>query len=119
MDISAAVGVLGAPQQMFTWRGTDAQRDNVVFYYSGSLYLFWYRDRVWQVRFDRRYTGSVLGLTMGMYRDLALSTIAGRPTVVNGSSLYVDIEPSPFPLRARLVFENDFLTDLYLYRSDF
>jgi hypothetical protein len=119
MDPAAAVAALGAPGQLFAWRGSEPARDTVVFYYPDAMYLFWYKDRVWQVRFDRRYPGSVLGLTMGMFRDLALAVIGGRPSVASGDSLYVDLAASPFPVRARLVFDGDVLSDLYVYRSDF
>src|SRR5208283_2621343 len=65
LDISAAVAALGLPQQMFTWRGAEEREDNVVFYYPDSLYLFWFKDKVWQVRCDRRFASTVFGLTLG------------------------------------------------------
>lgn len=125
MDLGAAVTALGLPRDMFTWRGTDQGRDNVVFYYPDSLYLFWFRDRVWQVRFDRRYTASVFGLTIGMSRDRIIQSYP-RKLLVSGDSLYFDLDPDGdppsargFPVRVRLVFDAGALSDMYVYRSDF
>ncbi len=118
MDLGTAVGALGLPRDMFTWRGTDETRDNVVFYYPDSLYLFWFRDRVWQVRFDRRYTAPVLGLTLGMSRDQVMQSYA-RKLLANGDSLYFDLDPAGFPARVRLVFAAGILSDMYVYRSDY
>ncbi len=118
MDLATAVDAIGLPQQMFTWRGSDEKRDNVVFYYPNQLYLFWFRDRVWQVRFDRRYTGQIFGLTFAMPEDLVLATIPWT-TVASGDSLFFDINNSSYPMRVRLVFTNGFLSDMYIYRSDF
>jgi hypothetical protein len=118
MDLGTAVAALGLPQQMFTWRGSDEKRDNVVFYYPDSLYLFWFRDRVWQVRFDRRYTGSIFGLTFGMTRDV-VTAASPRTLLANGDSMFFDIDNPSYPMRVRLVFTDGFLSDMYVYRSDF
>ena len=132
MDIGSAVTALGLPRDMFTWRGTDQGRDNVVFYYPDALYLFWFRDRVWQVRFDRRSTTPVFGLTIGMSRDRIIQTYP-RKLLVSGDSLYFDLDPDGFPsgpppatgsargfpVRVRLVFDAGMLSDMYIYRSDF
>ncbi len=118
MEIGEAVKALGLPHDMFTWRGEDASRDNVVFFYPDAVYLFWFRDRVWQVRFDRRYGSPVLGLTLGMSREQVLSIRAGR-VFGSGDSLYFDLDSPDFPVRVRLVFEVGFLTDVYVYRSDY
>jgi len=118
MDLGTAVGALGLPQQMFTWRGSDEKRDNVVFYYPNQLYLFWFRDRVWQVRFDRRYAGKLFGLTFGMPKDLVAAAIP-RTAVDSGDSLFFDKDSPGFPIRVRLVFADGLLSDMYVYRSDF
>jgi len=125
LDLPGAVGVLGLPQRMFAYRGPAESQDNVVFYYPDYRYLFWYKDRVWQVRCDRRYAGQVLGLSLGMSRDEVekLSAEAPPPSprqlVPNGDSLYFDLDGGKYPLRVRLVFSANLLTDLYVYRSDF
>jgi hypothetical protein len=118
MDLPTAVATLGLPQQMYTFRGSDDTRDTVVFYYPARLYLFWFKDRVWQVRFDKRYPASVLGATMGMTQDL-VHAFAPRDYQQSVDSLYFDITGLAFPVRVRLVFAAGVLSDIYIYRSDF
>jgi hypothetical protein len=118
LDIAAAVSALGLPQEMFTCRGAEEKLDNVVFYYPDFLYLFWYKNKVWQVRCDRRFIPTVFGLALGSTREQVERTSL-RPLTPNGDSLYFDLSDGSFPLRVRLVFTASVLTDLYVYRSDF
>jgi hypothetical protein len=118
MDLTTAIGFLGLPQQMFPYRGSDETRDAVVFYYPSHEYLFWFKDHVWQVRFDKRATGTVLGVGLGMTED-QVHLAAPRTYQEVGDSLYFDIEGLSFPVRARLVFAAGVLSDIYIYRSDF
>ena len=118
MDIRTVLQTLGAPQQMFTVRGVDESEDNVVFFYPDFTYLFWYKDRVWQVRYDRRSAATVFGITLGMTRE-QVQRANPTPMTSAGDSLYFDLQSAPFPLRVRLVFAAAVLSDLYLYRSDF
>jgi hypothetical protein len=118
MDVAAALAELGAPRDVFPFRGTEPERDAVVFFYPGdALYLFWYRSRVWQVRFDRRHPGAVFGLALGARREEIARTYP-RQLLVRGDSLYFDLDGAPFPVRVRLVFDAGVLSDLYVYRSD-
>jgi len=120
LQLKAAVDALGLPQSMFTYRGTDPTRDDVVFFYPADhMYLFWYKDRVWQVRYDRRATAVVHGVSVGMSRAAVEAAVPGRPLVADGDSLYVDLDSASFPTRMRIVFAEDTVTDLYVYRSDF
>lgn len=118
LDLKSAMSQLGVPQSVYTFRGDDADQDNVVFYYSNYLYLFWYQDRVWQVRFDRRFAHALFGLTLGTPRDVIMRSFS-RPLTAREDSLYFDIDDSEFPLRVRLVFADGVLSDVYVYRSDF
>ena len=118
LDMPAAVAALGLPQQMFTWRGAEEREDNVVFYYPDFLYLFWFKDRVWQVRCDRRFASTVFGFSLGASREQVERTSL-RTLTPNGDSLYLDLSDGRFPLRVRLVFTESVLSDLYVYRSDF
>jgi len=118
LDLKAALDSLGAPQEVFSFRGQDDTEDNVVFFYSDYLYLFWYRNRVWQVRCDHRFARPLFGLAMGMPREVIERTSA-HPLIPRGDSLYFDLDDSKYPLRVRLVFAGNALADIYVYRSDF
>ena len=119
MQLASAVDAFGLPQSMFMFRGSDPSRDDVVFYYPNHMYLFWYKDRVWQVRYDRRSTATVYGVSLGMSRGEVEASVPERPLVASGDSLYFDLDDASFPVRVRLVFAGDTVTDIYVYRSDF
>jgi len=119
MELKSAITAFGLPQSMFPFRGTEEARDDVVFYYPDHMYLFWYKDRVWQVRYDRRSTAGFRGLAPGMTRQEAAAAVSERPLVTSGDSLYFDLEAEAFPVRVRLVFAGSSLSDIYVYRSDF
>jgi hypothetical protein len=118
MALKPAIETFGLPQSLFSFRGSEEARDDVVFYYADHMYLFWYKDRVWQVRYDRRSSAVVHGASLGMTRQEVEAAVPERPLVENGDSLYFDVAGS-FPVRVRLVFAGSTLTDIYVYRSDF
>ncbi len=119
MQLKSVVDTLGLPQNMFTFRGSDADRDDVVFYYPNHLYLFWFKDRVWQVRYDRAATVNFHGISLGMSRSEVEAAVHERPLVAQGDSLYFDLAGSSFPVRVRVVLAGDTVSDLYVYRSDY
>lgn len=108
----------GVPLRMFPLRGEESWMDDVVFFYDDYSYLYWYEDRVWQIRFDYRYASAIAGVRMGMNLD-EVSSILGPPRYMGNSSLYYDLVDPGYPLRARFVFEENILKDVYIYRSDF
>lgn len=117
MDPAELFAVLGPPGEIFTWRAAEPLEDNIVFFYPDFRYVFWFRSRVWQVRFDRRFAGSVLGFTLGMSRWEAQA--AGKGSLLaEGDSLYLALDGGRYPLRVRLVLADDRVTDIYVYRSD-
>jgi len=119
MTLKAAMETFGAPEQVFSVRGRSAWEDDVVFYYPDNSYLFWFRDRVWQVRVDRRFDGKVIGgVSMGDSRG-AVEQVLGRPFHVGKDSEIFILADRGFPVRARLFFSDDRLSDLYVYRGDF
>ena len=118
LEIKDAVAACGLPQEMFSYRGPEETLDNVVFYYPDHRYLFWYRNRVWQVRCDKRFSGPVLGFTLGMTRE-QVEKAAAWVLIPSGDSLYFDVTESRIPVRVRLAFTSSLLTDVYVYRSDF
>ena len=117
LDPAGAQERLGAPAEIRSWRGDSPEEDNVLFYYADHLYLFWFRNRVWQVRLDGRSGDSFRNLTMGMTRADVLIQWGSPPYEVEGSWIY-DLEDRGWPVRARLFFDDDTLSDLYVYRSD-
>ena len=118
MDPPALFAALGAPQQVLTQRGEAPEQDNVVFFYPDCRSVFWYHDRVWQVRFDHRYGGSVMGFRIGMDRSAVDGVGSGR-LESRGDSVYYTVDTLRFPLRLRLVMEGERVCDMYLYRSDY
>ncbi len=119
MGLKSVVAAFGLPQSMYPFRGSAEDRDDVVFYYPDHMYLFWFKDRVWQVRFDRRATVVFHGVSLGMSRQEVEAAVRERPLVAQGDSLYFDLETDSFPMRVRVVFGGSTVTDLYIYRSDF
>jgi len=117
MDPVRLVAALGAPREIFSWRGAEPAEDDIVFFYPDFRYVFWFQSRVWQVRFDRRYAGSVLGFSIGMERAEAEARGQGRLEECEGS-LYLALDTGPYPLRVRLAVIDDRIADIYVYRSD-
>lgn len=117
MDPALAFAALGAPTGIFTQRGAVQNEDDVVFFYPDYRYVFWYCNRVWQVGYDRRYAGTVLGFTIGMARAEAEAAAPGRLRESDGS-LYLSVDTGRFPLRVRLAMTEGRVTDIYVYRSD-
>jgi hypothetical protein len=118
MTIPEVHQLMGSPESLFPYRGRSENEDNVVFYYPDHFYVFWFQDRVWQVRVDDRWSGSLDGVKMGTSLSEVL-TLWGKP--IN------DRDPQPtwtlpdrgYPVRIRLYFDdNSRLVDLYVYRSD-
>jgi hypothetical protein len=117
MDAAAALDSFGPPREVFPVRGAGEGEDDVVFFYDSFMYLFWFQSRVWQVRFDRRFSGSVLGVAIGMSRAEVESACGGR-LAAQDDCAYFDIPGCPCPARVRVVFEEGSASDIYVYRSD-
>jgi hypothetical protein len=113
-----AVEELGAPQEVAVSRGSEPRLDAVVFYYPDHSYLYWWGNRLWQLRFDGRYRGEVLSLEMGITRAEVLKRL-GSPDFSGADDVVYQLPDRGFPVRLRLLFKNGRLDDLYLYRSDF
>ncbi len=118
MTLADAYANLGVPAEVFPFRGEREEHDDVVFYYENHLYLFWHENRVWQARVDHRYTETVLGLRMGGSRE-AVTGALGEPFYAGGESLIYLLSDRGYPVRARLVFRDRRLHDVYIYRGDF
>ncbi len=125
LDLPAVVGLtlaealerFGAPAEVSAVRGEESWQDDVVFFYPQHLYLFWYQNRVWQVRLDALYQGVFLGLAMGASRSAVTQTL-GAPMKELPDSLVYQLEERGYPVRLRLYFEEERLVDLYCFRAD-
>lgn len=117
--------ILGPPESVYPMRGKLEWQDDVIFYYSTNLYLFFYDNRVWQVRGDYRFEGNILGITPGMEK-LKTRELLGKPvSEEEGEDIYLNpakmtrLEKG-FPVRMRLIFDQDSrVSDMYLYRGDY
>jgi len=125
LDVPALIGLtleeaqesLGAPAEVYALRGETPEEDDVVFYYPGHLYLFWFENRVWQVRLDSRFPGEVFSFSMGASRQQVIDAL-GRPILQFPDSLVFHIEDRGYPIQARLYFDESGLVDLYCFRGD-
>ncbi|HEB09929.1 MAG TPA: hypothetical protein ENI06_01800 [Spirochaetales bacterium] len=118
MELEKAYKDFGTPVEVFPVRGEEEWQDDVVFYYDSHFYLFWFENRVWQVRVDNRYPGEFLKLKMGNSEAEVIAGL-GVPFKREGNSLFYNLQDRAYPLRLRLSFDNGFLVDAYCYRSDF
>lgn len=127
MDIETALRSFGTPSSIFPLRGTEAWQDDVVFAWS-DLELFWFRNRVWQLRFF-----SLDSLNRASTAT-EVRTVLGEPLFDYGDSWIYQIGGFAWPLRLRVdfalpaeahdadggVLPNDaVLAAFYLYRADF
>lgn len=112
---TAAYEGRGAPVEVYALPvGPGPQ---AIHYYSDHTYLFWTANRVWQVRLDRLWAGSLSGVTMGMTRE-EVEAVLGPPLAIAETWSAWDLPYQTFPRRLRLVFVDGLLADAYLYRSD-
>ena len=112
----AAYEAKGAPAEVSPL-AVDEKRWQVVHFYSDHSYLFWTSNRVWQVRLDKLWTGSLKGVVMGASRT-DVEAAWGEPLARGDTWSVWSLPYQTFPRRVRLVFTDGALTDAYFYRSD-
>lgn len=103
-------------------RGVEADEDNVVFFYGSGFSLFLFKNRVWQVRYDRRAVQAPYDLKIGDQRSRILSGFLQKemiPLLTGEDSLTFQLRDRPWPVRMSLYFDGESLDDIYVYRSDF
>lgn len=111
--LESILSAFGPPQSMHSARGPEAWQDDVVFVYD-TVELYWFQNRVWQVR-----TGAAYGLRAGDSKETALAAL-GEPLQRYESDFVYQRPSRAWPLRLRLRFgESGGVTDFYLYRADF
>lgn len=110
------------PLHIYPQRGVEADEDNVVFFYGEGFSLFLFKNRVWQVRYDRRAPILPDSLFIGQERSKILSFFLEQelaPLTSGDDSLTYSLRERPWPIRMKLFFSEDKLDDLYVYRADF
>ena len=120
-----AYELMGAPAEVFTMRGEREWQDDAVFYFKNHIYLFWFKNKVWQFRADKRFKGTVLDLKPGMRRK-EVALIMGKPfKEEEGSEIYLNPKSitryeTGFPVRMKVFYDSeDSVSDIYVYRGDF
>ena len=119
MRPAEACSVFGPPSHVYTHRGETENEDNVIFYRDG-MYLFWFNNRVWQVRADRNSDAVIAGIRIGDSAEKVTGVLGESLYTESDGSLFFEIARKSFPLRLRLVFNSDdTVEDIYLYRGDY
>lgn len=119
LGLSAALERCGAPSSVEALRGEESWQDDVVFAYASGYSLYWFGDRLWQIRFGKGYAGSVYGLFVGDGSDKVLSLL-GTPYYQGEGGLVYRLPFRGYPVRLRVVLSaSGAVSDLYLYRADF
>jgi len=106
----------GAPAEIYPL-AVDDKRWQVVHFYTDHTYLFWSSNRVWEVRLDKLWAGTLKGISMGTSRPV-VETAFGEPMAKGDTWSVWDLPYQTFPRRIRLIFTDGVLSDAYLYRSD-
>lgn len=108
----------GVPSSVCAIRGDEAWQDDVAFVYGSGYSLFIYGDKVWQLRLTKPYAGSIYGIFIGDPSSKALS-ILGQPYEASPLALAYRMPYKSYPVKLRLVLQDDRIVDAYLYRADF
>lgn len=116
-SLAQAAAAFGPPDSVFAVRGPEEWQDDVVFRYDG-LDLYWFRDRVWQVRVQSAY-----GVSVGDAADAAADAAAaklGPPLARRDDALVYQLGGKAWPQRARFGLDGDGRVEsIYVYRADF
>ncbi|MDR2730765.1 MAG: hypothetical protein LBB81_07705 [Treponema sp.] len=102
----------GPPDAVYAARGNEVWQDDVVFQYAGKDF-FIYKDRVWQVKFS-----SVFGISLNDPRRAAMLRL-GNTADDNGDYALLPLQGGDWPLMIRVNFTAEFVSAIYVYRSDF
>ncbi len=116
--IVETIGRFGAPNSVYAVRGAESWQDDVAFVYTSGFTFFLYGDHLWQIRLTPAYAGSIYGVFLGDSSEKILSTL-GQPYERNADSFVYRMPFRGYPVKLRLVFAQDKLVDVYLYRADF
>lgn len=113
-----AIQFFGPPHSMYIQPGPAEWQQDIVFYFLDHSYLYWFNNRVWQVRFDRRHAEPIFGVSMASSLDRVREQL-GEPLFEDETQLIYPLVERGFPLRARFIFEDNRLIEVFIFRSDF
>lgn len=116
-DPRKAFTAFGIPVSLNVLRGEEPSLDDVVSVHDAGVYLFWYRDRVWQIGFGSYFTGTFEGVKIGM-KETDLTAKLGKPLLRDEKMIVYEIFHREFPVSMRFVIEQGKVSEMYLYRSD-
>lgn len=108
----------GIPDSVYTVRGNEAWQDDVVFRYSPGYDFFWFKDRIWQIRFTSKYKSLVLGIKIGDTQEKAISLL-GLPYVQTETYMIFRLPDQGYPIHLRIILVQGIIQDIYVYRADF
>ncbi len=112
-----AFEAFGAPVSLNILRGSDPSLDDVVSIHESGIYLFWFRDRVWQIGFGSYFGGMFEGVKIGMTEAEVFEKL-GEPQLREKTTAIYEIFYREFPVSMRFVFKGAKIAEMYLYRSD-
>ncbi|HOV39920.1 MAG TPA: hypothetical protein PLG79_14465 [Spirochaetales bacterium] len=118
LSLQEAFQRFGSPIQVGVVRGAEPWQDDVVFIYPEGVSLFWFQDRVWQVRLATPYPGKLRGIQIGDTRE-QVREVLGTPYFTEEEWFLYHFVGSSFPIRIRIFFRQGTVEDIYLYRGDF
>lgn len=116
-DPQTAFEAFGAPVSLNVLRGSDPSLDDVVSIHESGIYLFWFRDRVWQIGFGSYFGGIFEGVKIGMTEAEVFEKL-GEPQLREKTTAIYEIFYREFPVSMRFVFKGAKIAEMYLYRSD-
>jgi hypothetical protein len=108
----------GPPARLVAVRGDEPWQDDVAFEYQAGFSLFWYRERLWQIRLSKGYSGSCFGIFLGDTQDKALSLL-GQPSKAPEGFMEWRLPYRGYPVHLRILTQGGVISEIYIYRSDF
>ena len=118
LTLAQLLATFGTPDTVYPVRGPEAWQDDVVFHYPDGFSFFIFRDRVWQLRLDTTYHGSIFGMFPGDSTDKILAVLGAPDTQTDDTWIY-RLPEQGYPVRLRLSIADAKVEDFYVYRGDF
>lgn len=91
----------------------ESSADRIIWYENG-ITLWFFNDRVIQIRLDSAIRGSALGIKIGSSLQ-DVKTICGSPWIEADDNLYYNLPWRSAPVRLRMIFKDSGLFEVYLY----